>query len=384
MRDRANVSHGMGEEWKAWKGIAACWNSVERGAIVMLAGGRVDSTRSKHGGQGMAYQISQTDLNALGASLAEYYETAWQEGVKGLFDNMARANMGIVSGYLDEAKDTYTNLRKTSNDKFGITFKATLKQYVSVYLANKSDVATVLVTVAEKALNQLADKIPVPHLGSLVSGVISFAADKGREELHTRSIAEADKQLAGKTGSGPGKFFTTDTEAAEFIQKSMDQYKLICKYVQTLPAKISSYEDAVTFPGATFRVQSAASSLNVALVSVRQYLAGMQERLEKIQGVSKDYISTVRRDMPAAVDHILQAAYKGAYLNGEADIAKKKYTAPPTPTFRKPEKPGGATQLAAYLAHAVAQGYYDSGNRGPQLTRPRAGAIQPPPLPVRR
>lgn len=323
----------------------------------------------------MPYQISQADLNALGASLTEYYETAWQEGVKGLFDNMARANMGIVTGYLDEAKDTYNNLKKTSNDKFGITFKAALKQYVNVYLANKSDVATVLVTVAEKALNQLADKIPVPHLGSLVSGAISLAADKGREELHTRSIAEADKQLASKTGGGPIKFFTTDTEAAAFIQKSMEQYKLICKYVQTLPAKISSYEDAVTFPGATFRVQSAASSLNVALVSVRQYLAGMQERLEKIQGVSKDYIGTVRRDMPAAVDNVLQSAYRGAYLSGEADIAKKKYTAPPTPTFRKPDKPGGATQLAAYLANAVAQGYYDSGNRGPQLTRPRSGAV---------
>lgn len=327
----------------------------------------------------MPYQIAQTDLNALGAALAEYYESAWQEGVKGLFDNMARANMGIVTGYLDEAKDTYTNLRKTSVDKFGITFKATLKQYVSVYLANKNDVAIVLVTVAEKALTKLADKIPVPHLGSLVSSAISFAADKGREELHTRSIAEADQQLASKTGAGPGKFFTTDTEAATFIQKSIDQYKLICKYIQTLPANISTFDDAITFPGAVFRVQAAASSLNVGLVSVRQYLAGMQERLEKIQGVSKDYVAAVRRDMPAAVDNILQDAYRGAYQSGEADIAKNKYTAPSRPIFRKPDKPGGATQLAAYLANAVAQGYYDSGNRGPQITRPRAGTVTAPP-----
>ena len=40
----------------------------------------------------------------------------------------------------------------------------------------------------------------------------------------------------------------------------------------------------------------------------------------------------------------------------------------------KPDKPGGATQLAAYLANAVAQGYYDSGNKGPVTTRPRAPA----------
>lgn len=331
----------------------------------------------------MSYQIAPTDLNALGASLAEYYETAWQEGVKGLFDNIARSNAGIVTGYLDQAQDTFANLKKKSNDKFGITFKATLKQYVGVYLANKNDVATVLVTIAEKALNQLCNKIPIPHLGSVLSTAISFAADKGRAELHTRSIAEADGQLASKTGAGPGKFFTTDTEAAAFVQKSIDQYKLICKYIQTLPASITTYEDAITFPGATFRVQAAASSLNVSIVSVQQYLAGMQERLEKVQSVSKEYISTVRTKMPDAVNEVLQTAYQGAYKNGEADIAKNKYSAPAMPTFRKADKPGGATQLAAYLANAVAQGYFDAGNRGPQITRPRAGAVTGPPPFVR-
>jgi hypothetical protein len=331
----------------------------------------------------MPYEISQTDLNALGAALSEYYESAWQEGVKGLFDNMARANMGIVTGYLDQAKDTYASLKKTSVDKFGVTFKATLKQYVSVYLANKNDVATVLVTIAEKALTQLANKIPIPHLGSVVSAAISFGADKARAELHTRSIAEADGQLAAKVGGEkPTKFFTNDVEAQAFITKSIDQYKLICKYIQSLPSSISTFDDAITFPGATFRVQAAASSLNVAIVSVQEYLNGMQERLEKVQTVSKDYIATVRKDMPAAVNTVLQEAYKGAYTSGETDVAKGKYSAPPSPTFKKADKPGGATQLAAYLANAVAQGYYDAGKRGPVTTRPRAGAVVGPPPPI--
>lgn len=329
----------------------------------------------------MPYPIAKPDLDALGAALAEYYEEAWQEGVKGLFDNMARSNMGIVTGYLDQAKDTYANLRKSSNDKFGITFKPALKQYVGVFFANKNDVASLMVTVAEKALTQLASKIPVPHLGSVVSAAITFAADKGRAELHTRSVAEADGQLAAKTGGPTQKLFTNDVEAGEFISKSIDQYKLICKYIQTLPANITSFDDAVAFPGAVFRVQAAASSLNVALVQVRQYLAGMQERLEKIQGVSKDYIVSVRRDMPGAVDSILQSAYSGAYQSGEGDIAKNKYSAPQTPIFQKPAKTGGATMLAAYLAHAVAQGYYDAGNRGPQIGRARAGAVTMPPAP---
>jgi len=330
----------------------------------------------------MPYPIAKPDLDALGAAVAEYYEEAWQEGVKGLFDNMARSQMGIVTGYLDQAKDTYANLRKTSNDKFGILFKPALKQYVGVFFANKNDVASLMVTIAEKALTQLASKIPVPHLGTVVSKAISFAADKGRAELHTRSIAEADTQLGAKTGSAVGKFFTNDVEAQEFITKSIDQYKLICKYIQTLPANISSFDDAVAFPGAVFKVQAAASSLNVALVSVRQYLSGMQERLEEVQTVSKNYITTVRTTMPSAVDTVLQNSYSGAYSSGEGDIAKGKYSAPARPTFQKPGKTGGATLLAAYMAHAVAQGYFDAGNKGPMdMGRARAGAIAPPARP---
>lgn len=332
----------------------------------------------------MPYQISKPDVDALAKSLAEYYETAWQEGIKGLFDNMARSQMGLVTGYLDQAKDTYANLKKTSNDKFGVTFRATLKQYVSVYTANKSDVASVLVTVAEKGLTELANKIPIPYLGSLISSAISLAADKGREALHDASIEEANKQLAAKSGTELQKLFSNDTDAAAFITKSMDQYKLICSYIQTLPSQVNSFDDAVTFPGAAFRVQAAASSLNVALDGVRRYVAGMQERLGQIQSVSKGYITKVRNDMSPAVESVLQSAYTGAYQNGETDIARNKYTAPPMPTFRKPDKPGGATQLAAYLAHAVAQGYYDAGNRGPQIARPRAGAVyQPPTFPKR-
>ncbi|MGH9586735.1 MAG: hypothetical protein ACRD3F_07255, partial [Acidobacteriaceae bacterium] len=95
----------------------------------------------------MPYQISKPEVDALGKALAEYYEEAWQDGIKGLFNNMARSNMGLVTGYLDQAQDTYASLRKKSNDKFGITFKPALKQFVGVYLANKNDVASALVSV---------------------------------------------------------------------------------------------------------------------------------------------------------------------------------------------------------------------------------------------
>ena len=145
-----------------------------------------------------------------------------------------------------------------------------------------------------------------------------------------------------------------------------------------------SVKDAVTFPGSVFKVQAAASSLNVAIVSIEEYLAGMRERLGQIQKVSADYIATVRKDMPAGANSVLQAGYQGGYGKGEGDLAKNKYTAPPMPQFKRPDKPGAATQLAAYLAHAVAQGYYDSGNRGPQIGRARAGAVSVPAGPVFR
>jgi hypothetical protein len=343
----------------------------------------------------MPYPIAQTELDALGASLAQYYETAWEEGVKGLLADMGRAKMGIATGYLDQAKDTYVNLKKKSNDKFGVTFKGKLKLYMGVYLANKSDVASVLVTVAEKALNKLGSAIPIPGLATVVSGAVSLAADKGREELHTRSISEADQTLAQKTGPAPTKLFTTDTEAAAFIPKSIDQYKLICKYIQTLPASITTFEDAVTFPAAVFQVQAAASHLNVALVSVQQYLAGMQERLEKVQGVAKEYKDDVRHKMPEAVNSVLQTAYQDAYNRGKQDYLGKKYQQVSRPVLQKPSETGGATQLAAYVAHATALGYYEGGPEveltsfpgtrvSPPPIRPRPGSVTPPaPIPPR-
>ena len=45
-------------------------------------------------------------------SLAEYYDIAWQEGVRSLFDIIARSKAGIVTADFDQAQDTYANLRK--------------------------------------------------------------------------------------------------------------------------------------------------------------------------------------------------------------------------------------------------------------------------------
>lgn len=331
----------------------------------------------------MPYQISAADRDKLGAALTAYYEDALEQGYKNLMNNIARANMGVVTGYLDQGKDTWTSLRTKSKDAFGATFKSTLTVQLKVYFGNNNDTAKTLTVVAEKALVALAHHIPVPGLGPVVSVGITYASGKLQDEFHERSIAEADKALQKHTGSAQTKLITNDTDAAQLAVKAMEQYKLICSYVKTLPTSITTFDDAVTLPSAAFKVQEAASSLNVALDNVLRYLTGMQERLGKIAKVVADYKREVRESMPKAVDAMLQQAYNDANAAGKADMSKKEYSAPPSPTFQKPQQPGGATQLAAYLAHAAAQGYYDAGNTGPQIGRPRAtGAPPVPPRPA--
>ena len=169
----------------------------------------------------MPYPLSEADKTAIGKALALYYEEALEAGYRGLFDRMARANMGIVTGYLDQAKDTYANLRKKSKDTFTTTFKAQLKLQLGVMLANKNDVASVLVGLAEKALSELASKIPIPVLSTIVSKTITMAATEAKAELHTRSIREADGALNKQAGGEVSMLYTSDTEAAELATKAM-------------------------------------------------------------------------------------------------------------------------------------------------------------------
>ena len=101
----------------------------------------------------------------------------------------------------------------------------------------------------------------------------------------------------------------------------------------------------------------------------------MQERVQSISTVVTGYKTTLREKMPAAVDAVLQKGYADAYLAGKTDIGRNKYNAVPLPVLTKPhESAGGATWLASYLSHAVAQGYYDAGNEM-SITRPRSNAI---------
>lgn len=319
----------------------------------------------------MIYQLNDATVKTIANGLEEYYADAWADGVKGLFDKMARSNMGVVTGYIDIGKDSYSNLRKKKADSFKVTYKAKIKNEVRLYFGNRSDVASDLVTIGEKVLTTLASKIPVPVVGSIITALAGVGANAARDELHARSISEADKQIAAKSGAELSNFFVSDTNAIKFIEQTINQYKTVGKYAQTLPNQINSFDDAITYPTSVFKVQQAASSLNVAIWSIKDYLESMSERLLIVQKETAKYITSVKTTMPDAVKNVIQQAYADGVIKGKADITRNKYAAPPTPKPLVPPRPGEgpATQLAAYVSHAMSQGYYDSGNTGPQFGR---------------
>lgn len=323
----------------------------------------------------MPYPLTDTQKNDVADRLKEYYDTAWADGIRSRMDIIAQKNMGVVTAYLDRAKDTYANLKRDSVDSFQTTFKADLKANVKFYLGNKNDVATVLVTIGEKVINKIADSFSVP----LLSSVISYGAEQARAELHERATKEADTTLEAKTGIELDKLFTNDVQAKEYVEKSISQYKDIVKYIQLMPVTIANFEDAITFPRSVFKVQAAVSALNISLHAIEQYNRGMMSRLDATNQKTKEYIVKVGRDMPAAVDDVIQSAYAQGLARGTTDVGVNRYKAPAhnppettwPPLFKTPTKPGGASYLAAYIAHAMALGYHDAGNTGPILTRAR-------------
>lgn len=322
----------------------------------------------------MPYPLSNDDRIKLGNALAAYYDDARQEGIYNVLDRLSQAGSGVVTAKLDKAKDTYTNLRKKSNDEFGVAFKGELKLKLRALFANKMDIATTMVGLGEKALVALARNIPIPVLSTIVAKGVGFIAAEAKLELAKQAIKTSDTVLTGASSSAVTNIYTTEIEAAEIITKSMEQYKEICNYIKALPPTISTFDDAVTFPKATFKVQAAASALTIMLHEIRSYLESMQSRTEAIKTVVDGYRVTVQNKMPEAVDAVLQKGYSDAYASGKTDIGTNKYNVLPSPVLKMPDKSGGATMLAAYLAHALAQGYYDAGNEI-STTRPRSNAV---------
>jgi hypothetical protein len=191
--------------------------------------------------------------------------------------------------------------------------------------------------------------------------------------LQKRAVNEADNQIKNSGDANLSNFLTTDTEAQKEIAASIEQYKLICKLIQAMPkGQITTFEDAVTFPAATFKLQEAASSLNIMVYKAKLYFTAMEERLTLIETLTHKFLKSVQDGTKDSVKNVLDHAYDAAFAQGKTDCQSNKYRTMAKPEFIQPSKSGGATQLAAYLAHATAMGYYDA---APIVTRARRNAV---------
>ena len=304
------------------------------------------------------YPMTASETQELAGGLEEYYQESWEKGIKNLADRMARSQMGIGSKYIDMGKDGWATLKKKSVDSFKVTFKARLKEKVAIYAPNKFELASALVTLGEKAVDQLLEMIPIKVLPSVLSAITSAGADKLGEVIHDAEIADIDSRLAAKSEQELTKLFTTDKGAVEFIQNAVKQYKLIGEYLKMLPGNITTFDDAITYPRSAFRVLEATSSLKVSIWSVIGYLESMTERLEACQIVANECVKDVRTKMPQVVENVVQRAYAKGVEKGLQDKRGGKYAAGKEPALA-PKTGGGATQLADRVAHAVAKGYFD-------------------------
>jgi hypothetical protein len=310
----------------------------------------------------LSFSVPEPGRTELVNKLYEYYTEEADTGMRALADRMARANMGTVTAYLDVGRDTWAGLTAASRDKFTVKFEATVRSQSALLLAGATDLAAEAVTIAAKALTSLADKIPVPLVGTAVTQLIALGSGAAVEELRTRAMNEADTRVTGSSGGEVRTLFTSDAEAQEATKAAIEQYKLVGRYITAMPSALTSFQDVVAFPASVFKVRKAASALNVNLLRIRDYVDSMQSRLAEVQKVYANYETQLRTAMPDAVDTVLDNAYKSGYEKGGTKYRSNSYRPIAPPDYRRPAESGGATHLAAYVAYALAQGYYDFGS----------------------
>jgi hypothetical protein len=320
------------------------------------------------------YPISEPERAALVDALYQYYTEALDNGIQGLMARMAHANMGVVTAALDQGRDSWASLTAESRDKFTVKFEREVRSQAGLMLAGANDLAADAIPMAVSALQALADKIPVPLVGTAVGKLLELAGGAAVTELRTRAFNEADARVTASSGTEVRKLFTSDEVAGEAMKTALEQYKLIGRHITMMPSKLTTFQEIVTFPKSVFKVRQAASSLNVSLVQLRDYIDSMQTRLDAVQKVYTNYELQLRTCLPEAVSNVLESAYMTAYTKGGVKIMTHTYKPIAEPVFKAPAEKGGATILGAHIACAIATGYFVAGIgsiAGPERARGR-------------
>ena len=275
-------------------------------------------------------------------------------------NDMARANMGAVPAFFDQAAFWQNMPRKSASD-FRATFKARLKQEFELLYAQRHDLVAALVEVGDLILQEvLGQVIPLPVVATIVvEAVGGLVLNPIKQGLHERAFKAADKTLGTHTGTQLSEISTSDTDAVDEIKRANEDYKKICAFTKTLPKSITTFEDAVTFPEAVFNVEKATSHLSIALERIQNHLSAMQERCDKCKGISEKLTREVHTAMPQAAKNCIYKAYNDGVKQAQKDNV---LDTPVKPASVKPILGltiVAAANLAAYLAHASAMGYYD-------------------------
>lgn len=326
-----------------------------------------------------SYALSETVRKDLSDRLYDYYAAEFESGVRGLMDRMARSNMGTVTAYLDQARDGWAGLTAESRDKFTVKFESEVRQQASLAYAGWPDLMADAIPMATKALAALCDKIPVPVVGSVISGLMDLAAGAAVEELRTKAIADADARVAATSGAEVRKLFRKPEDVEKSVTAAIEQFKLIGRYMTTMPTMLTSMQDVITFPKSVFKVRQAASALNTELLAIKDYLESMQSRLEAVQTAYRDYDTRLKTTLPSSIDYVLEKAYNAGYEKGTMKYRSNAYKPIAMPSFQTPRESGGATHLAAHVTYATALGYFDVGQFEQVNTRrDRASAFSSP------
>ncbi len=321
---------------------------------------------------GYQYPITQIELNFIVKSLQDYYQIAREEQIRSLFDGMAQKNMGFFTAKGDQAKDLVRSLRKPSIDSLSVTLGPMLNSTINRAVSNKYEVGGVLIKVATEALKYGAGLIPVPGLNSAVKYGVGYAGGLAGEEAHERALQDNSNVLNSRTGMESEKLYLNDTDIKDTVVKSMEDFMSVCRYIRTMPAEGSqlTFDEAVALPASTFQVQKAASSLNVSLWDTSKYVEGMRQRLDQINTISEGYVNSIRTQFPTYVTNILNRAYSDAREARMKD-PKSSVTCPLDmypPLMATTANAGGASQLGAYLSHAVLLGCWNSYHPGTSAT----------------
>lgn len=329
-----------------------------------------------------SYILSESVRTELADKLFAYYTDAVDEGVRNLMDGLARSRMGAVTAYLDVARDGWASLSAESRDKFTVKFEAEIRHQAALAYAGWPDLVADAIPQAMNAVKSLCDKIPIPLVGSAVAGLMELAAGVAIDELREKAMADADARVASMSGGSVDNLPRKPEDIQQSVAAAVEQYKTIGQLITTMPGALTTFQDVVTFPRSVFKVRKAASALNRELYAIRVYVDAMSTRLAAVEEVYTVYRTQLKTKLPEAVDTVLESAYQAGYQKGTLTYRTGGYKPIGVPSLKAPSQPGGATHLAAHVAYANAQGYFDVGQyEQVNMRRGRASAVSTPPPP---